>query len=126
MKLNPDCTRAVLLAVESVCDTWHFFDSRVDLDKVPGNFSPAEIAYHARQCNLAGMLYKYQQDSPDAWVASDLTPAGHEFLANIREDTIWSHVKAVSAKVGSESLRALAQIASSVVAEVIKSQLGLR
>lgn len=57
---------------------------------------------------------------------SDLSPHGHEFLANIREDTIWNDVKSISSKVGSKSLSAVSQIASLVIAEIIKSQLGLR
>ena len=125
MRLNPDCTRDILLAVEEVCDMGHYFDSRIDLEKISGDYTKEEIAYHARQCNLAGMFFKFNSDLNGNWEVIDLTPKGHEFLANIREDTIWNNVKTVSAKVGSKSLSAISQIASSVIAEIIKSQFGL-
>lgn len=125
MKLNPDCIRAVLLAVEEVCDMENFFSSIDDIEQVKGDFSENEILYHARQCDLAGMFYNYRADIEGNFSVTDLSPKGHEFLANIREDTIWNNVKAVSAKVGSKSLNALAQIATSVISEIIKAQLGL-
>ena len=120
MKLNPDCIRDILLAVETICDTEHYFNSRMDLDKIHGNYSVEEIAYHARQCDMAGMFYKFKRGIDGGWEVVDLTPRGHEFLANIRED-----MKTVSSKVGSKSLNAISQIASAVVTEIIKSQLGL-
>lgn len=125
MKLNPDCIRDILLAVEAICDTGRYFDSRIDLDKILGNYNVEEIAYHARQCDMAGMFYKFKRGIDGGWEVADLTPKGHEFLANIRENTIWNNVKAVSSKVGSKSLSAISQIASAVVTEIIKSQLGL-
>lgn len=125
MRLNPDCTRDILLAVEEICDTGHYFDSRLDIGKISGDYTKEEIAYHARQCNMAGMFFKFDSDLDGDWEVIDLTPKGHEFLANIREDTIWNNVKTVSAKVGSKSLGAISQIASSVIAEIIKSQFGL-
>ena len=90
-----------------------------------GNYTKDEIVYHARQCDMADMFYKFKQNSDGEWEVVDLTPKGHEFLANIREDTIWNNVKTVSSKVGSKSLNAISQIASAVVTEIIKSQLGL-
>lgn len=126
MKLNPDCTRDILMTVEKVCDMGHYFDSRSDIDKIPGSYSTDEIAYHARQCDMAGMFYKFKRGIDGGWEVVDLTPTGHEFLANIREDTIWNNVKTVSAKVGSKSLGAISQIAAAVVSEIIKAQLGLR
>ena len=106
-------------------DTGHCFDSRLDIGKISGDYTKEEIAYHARQCNMAGMFFKFDSDLDGDWEVIDLTPKGHEFLANIREDTIWNNVKTVSAKVGSKSLGAISQIASSVIAEIIKSQFGL-
>ena len=125
MKLNPDCIRAILLAVEEVCDMNHYFDSCLDLDKISGDFSQEEIFYHARQCDLAGFFYNCNRDLSGSFSVFDLSPAGHEFLANIREDGIWTDVKAISAKVGSKSLSVLTEIASGVVTQIIKSRLGL-
>ena len=125
MRLNPECIRDILLAVEEVCDIKHCFDSISDIEKISGNYTRDEIAYHARQCDLAGMFFRFSRDFDGNWLVIDLTPKGHEFLANIREDRIWNKVKTVSSTVGSKSLNAISQIASSVISEIIKSQLGL-
>ena len=125
MKLNPDCTRAILLAIEKVCDMNHYFSSECDLDKINGDFTIDEIAYHARQCDMAGMFYKYVKKSETYWEVCDLTPKAHNFLTNIREDTIWNGVKSIAAKIGSKSMDAVVQIASNVVTELIKAQFGL-
>lgn len=125
MKLNPDCTRAILLAVEKVCDIQHIFQFPEDKKEIVGDFSNEEIRYHLRQCSLSGLLYKCSQDLGGNFLVMDLSPAGHEFLANIREDGVWKKVKTISSNVGSKSLSALVQIAAAVVNQLIQSQLGL-
>ncbi len=124
MKLNPDCIRAILLAVENTCDMEHYFSSAEDMDKIQGDFSAEEIAYHVRQCDLAGMLYNCKRkDGVCIFSIGDLTPAGHEFLANIRDDSIWKSVKDVARKVGAKSTAAIAQVAKIVVTELIKERI---
>ena len=125
MKLNPDCVRDILLAVEEGCDIGRGVS-------IPGpNYSrlqpynESEVLYHVRQCDLSGFLYQAKTDLLGTYTIRDLTPAGHEFLANIRKDTIWSGVKDVAGKVGATSLNAIVQIASNVVAQIIKHQFGL-
>lgn len=55
---------------------------------------------------------------------NDLTYDGHQFLADIRSNDIWIKTKSVASKVGSMSVSAIIQIASSVVSSVIKGELG--
>lgn len=126
MKLNPDCTRAILMAIEEVCDATHYFSSKEDLKMIAGNFSQEEIDYHARQCGFAGLIVDFKCDVLNGWTTKDLSPKGHEFLANIRTDTIWNKVKSISVEVGSKSISGLMQIASAVVTELIKDKFGLR
>ena len=64
-------------------------------------------------------------DGGESCIIGDLSPAGHEFLANIRKDTVWNGVKSVAGKVGATSLSALTQIAANVVTELVKAQFGL-
>lgn len=72
------------------------------------------------------MFVDYKKLITGSWNVADLTPKAHEFLADIRADTVWNDVKAVAAKVGSKSLSALSQIVAAVISEIIKAQLGLR
>lgn len=53
MKLNPDCIRDILLAVEEIPDINHHW--RFDKETVPEllpNYSFDEVMYHIRQCQL--------------------------------------------------------------------------
>ena len=124
MKLNPDCTREILLTVEAACDYNHIFNYSA-CKELKTKLSDEELRYHARQCDLAGFFYGYGSDIVGDWHVKDLSPKGHEFLANIRSDTVWNDVKAVCSKVGTKSLSAIAQVASAVVTEIIKAQLHL-
>jgi hypothetical protein len=54
-----------------------------------------------------------------------LTPSGHQFLADIREDTNWNKVKSVLKKVGSFSISAITQAAAGVVQADMQKHLGL-
>lgn len=49
----------------------------------------------------------------------DLTPAGHEFLANIRQDTNWNKIKKRALKIGSLALPILQKIATKFIEEQI-------
>ncbi len=121
MKLNIDCVRAILLKVEETCDITqgYIYDSS---DTFDGNFTAEEIAYHARQCELSGLFYKYSPALNGKWSVVDLSPAGHKFLADIRANGVWSRVKEICANLGTKSLSAVTQIASAIVTDLIKSQ----
>lgn len=127
MKLNPDCIRDILLTVEEETDyskLWSFGIRDDPNDKLSA-YSYDEIIYHVSQCNQSGFISGYKDyDGGEEFVVGDLTPKGHQFLADIRSDTVWSDIKAVSSKVGSNSLQAISQIASNVIAAIIQHQLG--
>ncbi len=128
MRLNPDCIRDILLTVEEKCDfdmPWEYNKDDIDSDYLC-NYSHNEIVYHIRQAEesrlITGLHY---YDGGSSVLISDLSPKGHEFLSNIRSDTVWNDVKEVSTKVGSRSLTAITQIASGVITQIIKHQLGI-
>lgn len=124
MKLNPDCIRDILLDAEKVIDfhTFYFYEKDQG-SALSQNYSHEETIYHIRQAKQSGLIsISPFYDSGDSVCITDITPAGHEFLANIRKDTIWQKTKDTAAKIGSSSLSVLCQIASSVVSEIVKSQ----
>ena len=127
MKLNPDCIRDILLDIESVSSISNacVYDSDSPPDKLC-KYSKEEIGYHARQCSKSNLVDGFRLFGDcETITVSDLTPKGHEFLANIRENKIWNGVKTISEKVGSASLDAITQIASNVITELIKAQFGI-
>jgi len=127
MKLNPDCIRDILISTEDNTGYQVYLAYPDELDKCPllQKYSDDELRYHFYQCHHANLIFMREEDLAGNIAIVDLTPKGHAFLANIRENKIWTGVKSISSKVGSASLDALTQIASNVVTELIKAQFGI-
>lgn len=96
MKLNPDCIRGILLTVEEKCDydaSWDYVRNEFESEYL-AEYSHEEIIYHIRQASqsnlIQGVLFL---DGGDSVIIGDLTPSGHEFLANIRSNTLWNKIK---------------------------------
>lgn len=125
MRLDPDYIRDILLSVEDTSDFLHATEYKYGSSNFPRltSYSSEKIAYHVMQCEKFNLIYDVHfYDSGTAIDIRDLTPKGHEFLANIHESKIWNGVKAISTKIGAVSLDAIVQIASNVVTELIRSQ----
>lgn len=114
MKLNPNCIRAILLTIEDVCDfytPWLY-----DVDDVNSGFlsgyEHTEIIYHIRQAEASGLIEGVDyNDFGTCVLVQDLTPSGHEFLANISNEPVW---KKVLEKGANASLPILIEIAKEV------------
>lgn len=127
MKLNPDCIRDILLEIESTSTISNAWTYNADSpSKRLSKYSKDEIGYHARQCaksNLVDGFHLYGDCNTIS--VSDLTPKGHEFLANIRNDSFFNNVKQIGKKLGTTSLNDLHQIAVNCAAVLIKSYFNL-
>ena len=124
MKLNPDCIRDILMDIEEAIPGTGYvleYDQKTTKERLP-NYSHEEIMYHVRQCDLSGFLYKARFNISGSYDIQDLTPAGHQFLADIRSDTVWNKTKNVAAQIGVYSLDTLTKIATGVITELIKRQ----
>lgn len=124
MKLNPDLIRDILLTVEETSSfdqiTQYYKDEHNFLHLK--NYSHDEIIYHIKQCDLANLIYgvHYYDGGLDI-IITDLTPTGHEFIANIRENTNWNKVKTYAKKIGSFSIPVLQDIAIKVISNAISN-----
>lgn len=128
MKLNPDCVRDILLEVEDRTDFFQYLEYNVNGPKPKrwSKYDHSEIIYHIRQCECSGMITGVRfYESGDNIEIDDLSPVGHKFLANVRQDTIWNNTKTIAGKIGAKSLEALLQISSNVITELIRAQCGL-
>lgn len=99
MRLNPDCLRDVLLIVESSSA----FDKIVTMDDFQqspsfDSYNVDTWLYHIRQASQADLLDGTEFTMDGLFLIKDLTPRGHEFLANIREEHNWSKTKHIAAK----------------------------
>lgn len=111
MKLNPDCIRGLLLTIEEKCDfdtPWEYVRDNFE-SKYLAEYSHKEILYHIRQSEEAGLIQNvHYYDGGNDVLICDLTPAGHEFLSNIRTDTVW---KKVTSKAAGASLPIIFEVA---------------
>ena len=128
MKLNPDCVRDLLLCVEDVTGPYTKFVYNVHNmthDRLK-NYSHEEILYHVNQCSMSELIIGVKTyDAGEFIHIADLSPKGHEFIANIRSNTNWEKTKSTALKVGSNSLSTIVQIAAAVIAQALNHQLGI-
>lgn len=100
MKLNPDCVRDVLFAIEEESSAIGLVVfSRDENPEILQKYSWDEFLYHVNQCELSGFITPVRYyDAGDSFAVSDLLPEGHNFLANIRADNNWNKTKEVAKK----------------------------
>lgn len=95
MRLNPDCIRGILLTVEEKCnfDTpWQYVRDLFESEYL-AELSHEEILYHIWQAEQSDLIQGVEYfDCGDSVTICDLTPSGHEFLANIRNESVWKKV----------------------------------
>ena len=124
MKLNPDCVRDVLLTTEDLtgynqCFTYPSQDCpRLE------QYTYEEVMYHIHQCGKADFI-EINATIDNSFEVHDLTPAGHEFIANIRNDSFFSKVKDICKELGLSSLKDIAHISTNASALIIKSYFGI-
>ena len=122
MRLNPDCIRDILLTVEENTGYSKFMEYPKSYPLLKP-YSDEEVLYHIKQCEMSNLLTKVHYYIGGGCSIQDLTPGGHEFLANIRLDTNWNKTKDIAKTVGSTSLNAITEIASTVITNIIKGQI---
>ena len=110
MKLNPDCIRDILLEVES--ETTSSEGCHLDND------TDNPLLNQCEQSHLISGLFAFETDGYAE--IRDLTPAGHEFLANIRNDKIWKKILSKAMSIGSTALPIIQKIAETVIESKIK------
>ncbi len=124
MKLDLDCIRDILLTVEEntgynegmiVSEA----SCKYDLLK---KYDSNKVMYHIIQSQKSGLIEAEQEDLVGNILIKDLTPNGHKFVANIRENSNWNRIKKVAGDVGTNSLDAVKQIAINVISGIITSQ----
>lgn len=137
MKLNIDCVRDIMLWAEAITTPTKlasyvntdavasddgFLYINADETPVPDSeqkkllekYNNETLVYHLHYCIEAKLLTEF--DSPDGniIIIKDLTPLGHDFIGNIREEQNYSPVKAIAKKAGITTINALIDIGKEV------------
>ena len=125
MKLNPECIRDILLLVEDITSLGTFL--RIESENIPetlNKYNFDEITYHIKQCELSGLFSKVDWFLSGSCMIHYLSPAGHQFLSDIRSDNAWNKTKQIAGNIGANSIDTIKQIATGVITALIQSQLG--
>lgn len=146
LKLDMDCVRDVLLCVEENTDlrsSCIFVDIELNKKLAQSGMQAAdekgyqqdlmnwytnnELIYHVRYCVEAGLIVRVAQSGCGShiYLISDLTPKGHEFLANIRSKDNWEKTKSIGTKIGSFGLEMVKKISEGVATAALNKLLGL-
>lgn len=124
MKLNHECIRDLLLAIENQDTLEPLMDKQIfDLPEL-ANYDKNTIIYTAQKLNEAGFLngkFDFYLDGEAFITISSITYEGHSFLDSIRDEKVWRKTKEAASKVSSVSLPILKELGLSI----LKSQLGL-
>ncbi len=126
MQLNHDCVRDILLAVEAKKLGKTF--SYPQLCRALPKYDHDDIWYCCLKSNEAGFvdintISTLSSNIPEVYQINELTYLGHEFLDDIRPDTVWEKTKSIAATTGTASLHALKEIAINVVSSIIQNSL---
>lgn len=123
MKLNPDCIRDILFVVENNATYSNDVSEETIFKELDSKYPREEILYHVRQCEHSGLFLKVVHYF-GGFSIQDLSPYGHQFINDIRQDNNWSKTKEIAKSVGSFSLDVLKDISSQVITNLISNQLG--
>lgn len=125
VKLNPDCIRDILLAVEDKSSYGKLiFSDELFKSTFLSSYSEKEVLYHTRQLAWSKLLEQTDFYLDNSFSVLDLSPQGHEFLNNIRSNDNWNKTKEFSNKAGSLAISTLQSVASSIISASIQKYLG--
>ena len=116
MKRDWDVVRKILLKLEEIGNT----TSRLESSEVNG-YDPELVSYHMQLLDEAGLIKaRCRQHRPLNCVALSMTWKGHEFLDQIRQDTVWNKVKGEAREKGLDlSLDVIIALAKSIIASML-------
>ncbi len=124
MRIDNECVRNILFTIEenSSFNQPCCMSNSQEYPKLR-DFEIDKIAYHLRYLKMKGLIFDFNSERLVSHY--DLTPDGHEFLANIRNENNWNKIKGISSTIGFASLKIISAIAEGVATAAINQQLGL-
>lgn len=115
MKLNVDLIRSLLISIEDITNgTTNFSLSEFTKSEPLNRYSQEEIRYHADQISQNGLIHATPNSEFDFFFIRDLTPYGHEFISNIRNNDVWTKIKEEGKKLGLEGLHHFIKISTKI------------
>lgn len=118
MQRNWDVVRKILLKLEAIGDT----RTHLQADQVNG-YDAELVSHHMQLLDEAGLIRaqcSHGMGAPLECVALSMTWRGHEFLDQIRQDTVWNAVKGEARKKGLDlSLDVIVTLAKTIIGAML-------
>lgn len=123
MKIDNECVRDILFFIEknATYSSAAYINTSDLEDAKLSAYDSEKLNYHIRYLRMKELIFR---PLPRVINCYDLTPEGHEFLSNIRDDNNWHKIKSVSASIGFASLKVISAIAEGVATAAINQKLG--
>lgn len=127
MQLNPNCLRTVLLYIEKnqeMNNDGYIKELKSwEIPKYIPDYEASDIIYSIKQLYEYDFITCRKMDTKEFMCfIFDITPTGHEFLSNVKNDNIWNNTLENAKQIGSYSLEILSQIASAILTTLIKQK----
>ena len=118
MKLDIDLVRQILFQVEDCEDR-----NGLRVVAVEG-YAVEVVDYHVVHCVDKGLITgaRSNTNARFTYYAVNLTPSGHDFVAEARNDTFW---QAAKVQIRQKGLPATIDVLKTVLGELVKAAIGL-
>ena len=122
MQINNECVRDILFVIEEK-STFKHPCRMIGIKNYPAlvKYEDDVLQYHLRYLFIKKLIFRPDEHDDFGY---DLTPDGHEFISNVRDDNNWKKIKSVSSSIGFASLKVVSAIAEGVATAGINQQLG--
>lgn len=116
MRLNHECVRDTMLYLE---ENLQLNDTILSSNLKIKDYSNNDITYSVKMLLEAGLIQanSLSADNMLIYLVSSLTWEGHQYLDNIRDNSVWKIVKSKISKLKSVSLPIAQQIAVQAVCD---------
>jgi len=126
MQLNHECVRDLLLYIEDHAN----YHTKLSVDSIRlEKYSFEEIVYTVEKLSEADFInvtYIARAGGQlPGFIIQSITYDGHEFLDNIRDNSVWKDTKKQLSNFSSTSLQILSSVAVQILSAKIKFQLGI-
>ncbi|WP_158582414.1 DUF2513 domain-containing protein [Rummeliibacillus sp. POC4] len=123
MKLNHDCVRDLLLAVEDIPSLtgWYSIPQLMKNENLKDkHYSIDEIAYTATCLGDAGFIKTDPNNrEPEYYTIQRMTWNGHAFLDDIRDPKVWKKTKEIASNLASVSVKSLFEISTNLARKYV-------
>jgi hypothetical protein len=94
---------------------WSDFQGQQEFSRLH-KYSVEEVTYHTIQCKHHGFFVGAKIHADGGFTVIDLSPEGHEFLENIRDDKRYGIIKDKMERLGASTVNLIKTVAAKVIA----------